>query len=158
MSQWEKEFTVIKMIVRAIYGSTVIYAGLIYFRIPDIPYRWEQTQRITFAALILMVSLTSVIAALARQQISLEKLTEKFRSHDERERGLNAVISDIRTGAIIMAVMGDACAVFGLVLYILSGDSTRPWIFLALGVVHYPLIMMKLRKARDDFEHLSRGR
>ncbi len=158
MKQWEKEFTTITTIVNAIYGAMIIHAGLVYFRIPAITYCWEQTQQIMFFALLAMSSVTFLISpVIGNQLMSSEKLAEKFRAAGGAEQGLSAVSALVRTGTIIMAVIGEACAVYGLLLYFLSGDGTRPWIFFALSAGHYPLTMAKLKKARADVERLSRS-
>ena len=158
MNQWEKDFTTIKLIVRAIYGSVFIYAILVYFRIPSIPQLWEQTYQIIFFAL-LAAALPMFPAAVlvGRHLIGTEKLTEKFRAVGGEERGLEAIIASVRTGAIVMAAMGEACAIYGLVLYFLSGNYTFPFIFFALSAIHYPVTMTRLNKAREDIEKLSRS-
>jgi len=158
MNQWEKDFAVIKMIVSAIYGAMIIYAMMILLRIPAIPYRWEQAQQIIFFVLLASVPGMFFISALiGKQMMNSEKLTEKFRAADNGENGMKAATESVRTGAMIMAVVGEACAMYGLLLYFLSGDSTRPWIFLALGAIHYTMTMARLKKSREDLQHLSRG-
>jgi hypothetical protein len=158
MNEWEKDFAVIKMIVSAIYGAMIIYAMMILLRIPAIPYRWEQAQQIIFFVLLASVPGMFFISALiGKQMMYSEKLAEKLRANDNGENGMKAATESIRTGAMIMAAVGEACAMYGLLLYFLSGDSTRPWIFLALGAIHYTLTMARLGKAREDLQHLSRG-
>jgi hypothetical protein len=55
-----------------------------------------------------------------------------------------------------MAAMGEAVAVNGLVLYLLSGDTVRPWIFFILTIIHYTFTMAKLRRVREDISQLSK--
>ncbi len=155
MNQWEKDFTTTKIIVSAIYGSIFIYAGLIYFGIPSVPYRWEQTQQILFFVLLAAaIPIFLISAFIGKQQMSSEKLTKRFRSAGGGDNGLSAAIALVRTGAVIMAAIGEACAVYGVVLYFLSGDLIRPLILLALSVIHFPLTMMRLSKAREAIERL----
>jgi hypothetical protein len=158
MNQWEKEFTIIKLLVIAIYGAVVIYAILVYFRIPDIPYIWEQIQKIVFIALLAAVVPMFLAAGFVGNQLmGKEKLTEKFNAAGGEDIGLIAAIANVRIGAVIMAAMGEACAVYGLVLYMLSGNHTYPFVFFAFSILHYPLTMSRLNKAQENINQLSKS-
>ena len=157
MSHWEKEFSVIRMIVMVIYSSVFVYAILVYLRIPFIPYIWETTQQMVFFALLVAVIPIFVASALIGKQImSPEKLSEKFHDAGGGETGLEAAVGLTRSGGIIMAAMGEACAIYGLVLYFLSGDTTRPIIFFVLSILHYPVTMARVNKARAEVQKLLR--
>ena len=89
--------------------------------------------------------------------MSPENLAAKFHAAGGGDVGLNAAVSLTRSGAIIVAAIGEACAIYGLVLYFLSGDTTRPIIFFVLSILHYPVTMMRVGKAREEVEKLSRS-
>ena len=158
MSQWEKEFSRIRLIIMAIYSSVFVYTIIVYLRIPPIPYVWESTQQMIFFALLAGIPIMFIASALiGKQMINPEKLAEKFHAADGGETGLAAAVGLVRIGAVIMAVMAEACAIYGLVLYFLSGDTTRPIVFFVLSILHYPVTMMRVNKAREEIEKLSRG-
>jgi hypothetical protein len=157
MKSWERAFFQIQIIVNVVYSSVILYAGLIYFmRIsPNVP---QQTQQLIFFVLLAMTLSTFPISVLVGgRRMSSEKLTAAFRPETDRAQGLNVAVARVRIGAIIMAALGEACAIFGLVFYFLSGDPIRPWIFIALSAVHYALTMTKLRTAREDIDRLSQS-
>ena len=158
MSQWEKEFSRIRLIIMAVYSSVFVYAVLVYLRVPFIPYVWERTQQMIFFALLVAVLLVFIASALMGKRImSPENLAERFHAAGGGDVGLNAAVSLTRSGAIIVAAIGEACAIYGLVLYFLSGDTTRPIIFFVLSILHYPVTMMRVSKAREEVEKLSRS-
>lgn len=155
MQQLDRDFSTIKLIVTAIYSSIFIYAALVYFGIPSVPYIWEQTQRIMFFALLASVPVIFVVAELlGRNQMSSEKLAKKFSGDGDPESGLAGAIALVRTGTIIMAAMGEACAVLGLVIYFISGNAVYPFVFFALSAIHYLLTVARLNKARKSIEQL----
>ena len=96
-----------------------------------------------------------VAALVGKQKMNPERLIEEFRTDTDRECGLMAAVVPVRTGTMIMAAMGEICAVYGLVLYLISGDISHPFIFLTLSILHYPLTMAKLKKAHEQIEQLS---
>ena len=153
MNDLDKQFSVVKLIVRAIYGSMLIYAGLVYFRIPEIPYIWEANQQMIFFVLLAAIPIMFFISTfLGKQLLGTEKLAKKFA---EGESGQKAAVDLVRVGVIVMAAVGEMCAMYGLALYFLSGDAIRPWIFFASGAFHYPLTMIKFYKAKEDIKRLS---
>jgi hypothetical protein len=158
MKPWQKAFFQIQIIVNAIYSSIIVYVGLIYFIHISPASSPGQTQQIMFFVLLVMALATFPIAiVVGGRRMSSEKLTSAFRAEADPARGLTAAINHVRTGAIIMAALGEVSAIYGLIFYFLSGDSIRPWVFIALSVVHYALTMMKLRGAREDIDRLSQG-
>ena len=153
--QWEKDLTITKLIVKAIYGAVFIHAWIVFFRTPPVPYVWEQTQQTAFFGLLAaVVPMFLISALLGKRLLNPERLSEKFLS---AERGLGAVLSQVRTVGFAMAAMGEACAIFGLILYLQSGDVIRPWIFFALSALHYPITMTRLTKACAEIKNLSRN-
>lgn len=158
MNQWERKFSSIRLIIMAIYSSVFVYTIMVYLRIPTIPYVWESTQQMIFFALLAGIPIMFIVSALiGKQMISPEKLAEKFNAAGGGETGLAAAVGLVRTGAIIMAAIAEACALYGLVLYFLSGDTTRPVVFFVLSILHYPVTMMRVNKAREEVEKLSRN-
>jgi hypothetical protein len=157
MDRIEKEFATIKLIVSAIYATIFLYAGMVYLRMPNIPYIWGQTQRSIFYALLALVPVMFLVSfTLVKQLMDSEKLAERFQSEKDEENALNMVINITRVGSIVMAAIGESIAIYGLVLYFLSGHSTHPFIFFTLSAIHYPFTIRKINKARDDIEKLSR--
>jgi len=158
MNLLEKEFATTRILISAIYGSAVIYAGMIYFHIPPVAYRWEQTYEIMFFALLTAIpAMFFATALIGKQLLGPEKLGDKFHSAADTERGFATALAQLRTGMIVMAAIGEACALYGLALYLLSGDTLRPFIFIAASGVHYLMTVSKLKTARADIERLSRN-
>ena len=158
MSQWEKEFSTIRLIIIVIYSSVFVYAMLVYLRIPFIPYVWDQTKQMIFFALLAGVPLMFAGSALiGRQMVNPEKLTEKFDAAGGGEMGLKAAVGLARSGALIMAALGEVCAIYGLILYLLTGDANRPIVFFILSIIHYPLTMARLNKAREEIRNKARA-
>jgi hypothetical protein len=156
-STWEREFGVIKTIVVVIYLAMIVYAFLVFSNIPFIPYQWGQTQNMIFYVLLFeSVGIFVISIFLPNILLSTDKLSERFRSAGNQEQGLKSVISQVRNVMIIVAAIGEACSINGLVLYLLSGDSTRPWIFFVMTITHYTITMAKLRRTREDIEQLSK--
>ncbi|MDQ1318563.1 MAG: hypothetical protein QG588_2225 [Candidatus Poribacteria bacterium] len=153
---WERDFGITKTIVIAIYVSMVIYVAMVNYNIPNIQYQWGQTQDIIFIALlVLALGMFAVSIFIPKILISSEKLSERFRTITDRIQGLKSVLNLVRVVAIIMSAMGEAIAIYGLVLYLLSGDMVRPWIFFVLSAFHYAITMSMLRRVRSDIEQLS---
>ena len=153
---WEREFAITKTIVVAIYVSVVIYVALVSFNIPPVPYQWEQTQNIIFIALLIAaVATLSISTLIAKYILGSKKLSKIFSASADKTQGLKSVLSLARIGAIIMSAMGEAIGIYGLVLYLLSGDSVRPWIFFILCIIHYTITMSVLRRVRFNIEQLS---
>lgn len=158
MNQWEKELSTIRLIIIAIYSSVFVYAMLVYLRIPYIPYVWDQTRQIIFFVLMAGIPLMFVGSALiGKQMASPEKLAERFDAAGGGETGLKAAIGLVRSGTLIMAAMGEACAIYGLVLYFLTGDTNRPIVFFVLSIIHYPLTMARLNRAREEIGKKARA-
>jgi hypothetical protein len=157
-SSWEREFGVIKTIVVVIYLAMIVYAFLVFSNIPFIPYQWGQTQDMIFYVLLFeSVGIFVISIFLPNILLSMDKLSERFRSAGNQEQGLKSVISQVRNVMIIVAAIGEACSINGLVLYLMSGDASRPWIFFVMTIAHYTITMAKLRRTREDIEQLSRG-
>ena len=155
---WEKELAITKTIVVAIYVSMVIYVAMVNYNIPNIQYQWGQTQDMVFIALLALTLGTFAVSIfIPKLLMSSEKLSERFRINTDRIQGLKSVLNLVRVGAIIMSAMGEAIAIYGLVLYLLSGDMVRPWIFFVLSAFHYAITMSTLRRVRSDVEQLSKG-
>ena len=155
MDQLDKEFTKIRLLVSAVYGSILIYAVLIYFDIGSVSYVWEETQQILFYVLLISVPVMFVMGALIGNLImNAERLTQTYRSTGDDETGLSAALAVVLRGSLIMAILGEAPAVYGLVLYFISGHPNYPWIFLALSCLYYPFTISRLTKARAHLEHL----
>ncbi len=158
-SYWEREFGITKTIVIAIYVSMAIYVAMVNFNIPSVEYHWEQTQNTIFIALLVVAFATASISIfISRLMIGSDRLAEKFSAVTDKTQGLKYALSSVRVGAIIMSAMGEAIAIYGLILYLLSGDMVRPWIFFILGAVHYSITMSILRRVRSDIEQLSQLR
>lgn len=158
MSQLRRKFTTIRIIIIAIYSSVYIYTMLVYLGIPSISYVWGQTQQMIFFVLLAMIPPVFIASALiGKRMLSPEKLMEKFHSAGGGEAGLKTAISLALSGAVIMAAMGEACAIYGLVLYFLSGDTARPMIFFVVSIIHYPITMTRLNKAREEIDKLARS-
>jgi hypothetical protein len=156
-SSWEREFGVIKTIVVVIYLAMIVYAFLVFSNIPSIPYQWGQTQDMIFYVLLFeSVGIFVISIFLPNILLSMDKLSERFRSAGNQAQGLKSVISQVRNVMIIVAAIGEAFSINGLVLYLLSGDSTRSWIFFVMTIIHYTITMAKLRRTRDDIEQLSK--
>jgi hypothetical protein len=148
---WEREYGRIKTIVFIIYLAMIVYAFLVFSGIPSIQYHWDQSQKIIL--LVLLVESLGIFAIsifISNLMLSSEKLLQKFNSISDQTEALKAVVNQVRISFIIIAAMGEACAVNGLILYLLSGDMTRPWIFFILTLVHYTITMAKLRRVRED--------
>jgi len=148
---WNREYAKIKTIVLVIYLAMVIYAFLVFSGIPSVQYQWEQQQKI--ALLVLLSETISIFAAsifLSNIMLSSDKLSLKFRSVSDQLEALKLVVGQVRVNSIIMSAMGEAIALNGLILYLLSGDTMRPWIFFILTVIHYSITMSKLRRIRED--------
>lgn len=155
-SNWEREFGITKTIVVAIYLAMVVYAFFIFSGIPYVEPQWGETQNLVFYVLLFeAVGIFVISIFLPNVFLNSEKLAEKFRSAGDKAQGLRLVMSHVRIWAIILAALGEACAVNGLVLYLISGDVTRPWIFFIITIAHYTTIMGKLRRVREDIGHLS---
>jgi hypothetical protein len=153
---WERDFGITKTIVIAIYVSMAIYVAMVNYNIPSIQYQWGQTQNIIFIALLsLAIGTFAVSIFIPKLLINSEKLLERFRAITDRTQGLKSILNLVRVVAIIMSAMGEAIAIYGLVLYLLSGDMVRPWIFFILGAFHYSITMSTLRRARSDIDQLS---
>jgi hypothetical protein len=153
---WERDFGITKTIVIAIYVSMAIYVAMVNYNIPSIEYQWGQTQNIIFIVFLMVAFATASISIfISRQMMGSERLVEKFSASKDKTQGLKLVLGSIRVGAIIMSAMGEAIAIYGLVLYLLSGDMVRPWIFFILGAIHYSITMSTLRRVRSDIEQLS---
>ena len=153
---WEREFAKIKTIVFVIYLAMIVYAFLVFSGIPAIEPQWGQIQKTALLVLLAeAVGIFVISIFLSNILLSSEKLSQKFRSVADQAQGLKLVASQIRIGFIVMAALGEACAVNGLILYLLSGDTTRPWIFFILTLVHYTITMSKLRRVRDDVGQMA---
>ena len=158
MYNWEKEFSSIRLIALAIYSTVFVYFALIYFRLIEVPYAWDQTQQVIFYALLAMVPPVFIASIfVGRLTINPEKLMDKFHEIGGGDKGLSAAVGQVRIGALIMAAMGEACALYGLVIYFLTGDTSRPLIFFVLSILHYPVTMTKVTRARETIEKLARG-
>ena len=154
---WERDFGITKTIVVVIYLAMIVYAFLVFSNIPYIEYHWGETQNMIFYVLLFeAVGIFVVSIFLPNIMLSSDKLAEKYRSASGQAQGLRSVMAYVRIWAIILAAIGEACAVNGLVLYLMSGDTTRPWIFFMLTIAHYTVVMGKLRRVREDVGQLSK--
>lgn len=159
MSKWEKEFSLIRIIVMAIYSTVFIYILIVNFRVGAVEYIWEQTQQILFYALIVMIAPVFIASyMIGKRMIAPEKIIEKFYSVEGTENGLSAAVALVRSGAIVMAAIGETCAIYGLVIYLMSGDTTRPLFFFAMSLLHYPVTMMQVGKTKETIAKLDRER
>jgi len=155
---WEREFGITKTIVIAIYVSMAIYVALVNFNIPPVDYHWGQTQNIIFIALLVVAFATaSVSIFISKLIMGSERLSDKFSASKDKTQGIKYVLGSVRVGAIIMSAMGEAIAIYGLIIYLLSGDMVRPWIFFITCAVHYSITMSTLRRVRSDIKQLSQS-
>ncbi|HGJ66776.1 TPA: hypothetical protein ENS27_15550 [bacterium] len=135
--------------------SLLIYAFLVFSGIPYIEYQWGETQNMIFYVLMFeAVGIFVVSIFLPNIMLNSNKLSEKYRSVGDHVVGLRSLMAYIRLWSIILAAIGEACAINGLVLYLISGDQTRPWIFFLITIAHYTVVMGKLRRVREDVEQL----
>jgi hypothetical protein len=153
MDQLGKELTATKAIASAVYAAALVYAVLIYLGVLPLSYVDAQIVKIMFFVFLASVPAIFFISVIIGEQwMGSEKLTKVFHDAGDTEIGLSAVIAHVRTGAIMMAAMGEACAIYGLIIHMVSDDPVRPWIFLGLSISHYPLTMAKLSRVRGDIE------
>jgi hypothetical protein len=116
------------------YLFSLLWIVLILLRIPAVPYRWGGLQQSFLFSMLLM--------ALSTFPVSWW-ISEKFLGAKALEDS-SSVVQRIRTGALTMAALGEACVVYGYALYCLSGDLARPWIFVALGGLQYLFARFRL--------------
>lgn len=156
MSSWRRELGQIKLIAHLLYGSVLLYAGLLYV-IPRSGIMSEA--RDTF----FMVFLAFVAADLAFSHwwasnwMSLEKLEEKTRMVGDPNRKVDAALTQVRTAVIVLAAFGEACGVLGLIYYLMTGDGPRAWIFFGLTAFHYALGKRRWDAAYGFVERLGKN-
>ena len=149
MNQWEREFRMVQFMVHTFYGAGLVYAGMIYFRIPAVAHPMPESGHLLFPLLFLIALASFPLSQMfGGRQISAQILAQKLQANADRILRMSAGMNSIRTAAILMAAFGESCAVYGLILYLLTGDTTRPWLFIGLSAVHYAWNMARLRLAR----------
>ena len=120
------------------YLFSSLWPLLVLLHIPSVPPRWGGLQQSFLLSMLLMAISTFPVSWW---------LSEKF-------LGENALVETdrleerVRTGALVMGAMGEACAVYGYAMYCVSGDTRRPCIFWGLTVLHY--LLTRYRLARVD--------
>jgi len=138
MSPLEEAVQTVRPWVDLFYLVSLLWIVLIWLRIPWIPLHWGGVQQSFFFSMLLMAVSTFPISWW---------LSEKF-LNETALQDADFVAQRIRTGALIMAAMGEACAVYGYALYCVSGDLKRPWIFIFLTLLHYLFTRYRLEQTQ----------
>ncbi|MGB9597688.1 MAG: hypothetical protein ACPL7B_15500, partial [Candidatus Poribacteria bacterium] len=136
-----------------------IYAFFVFSGIPSVQPQpqWQQQQTIILAGLLFgVISIFVVSIILSNIMLNSEKLSQRFRSISDQLEALKLTVGQVRVGFIVMSALGETIALNGLIFYILSGDTIRPWVFFVLTVIHYSITMSKLRKIREDVGQMIR--
>ncbi len=84
--------------------------------------------------------------------VSADKLRGTVQGASDKKTGLLEAMKTVKTAVILMSAMGEAIGVFGLVLFLTTGDVTRPWFFFGLSGFHYVGTMMKLKSIREELD------
>jgi hypothetical protein len=105
----------------AVFSS--LWIALIWLRIPDVSYTWGPLQQNFLVSMMLMAVSTFPVTLWVRR---------RFLNPDGDPQ-------QIRTGALLMAAMGQACAVYGYAVYWLSGDAGMSSLFAVLAGAHHVL-------------------
>ncbi len=151
----QREFTKIQILVHAIYSAVLLYAAMVHFQFPAARPLLKESGDLFFLVF-LAAALSTFPAAflIGGRGMGSDRLTEKVNTQDDREKGLSDALALVRSGGIVMAALGESCGIFGLVLYLMTGDTTRPWFFFGLSLFHYAATRMKLRAVRAKLADL----
>lgn len=148
MGDLEKRLLTPKVLMHAIYASVLLYPALMMAGIRTSP---RQEPALFLPLLAVAVALVPLSFVLGGKLLSPDLLRERFKTG-----GPDAAIGSLQVGTIVLSALGEASGVFGLVLYMLSGDTTRPWAFFGLCAVHYALTLMRYNAAATEVQGLSR--
>ena len=151
----EQELSRVKLIINALYGATIVYAGVMYF-IPSPGSNAASSTHLVFMALLGIAIADSVIAAVIfAPRISVEQLRKM--SVNAEPATAQTVCATVKQNLIIMAALGEAAAIFGLAYYFMSGDRIKAWAFFALAPINYIMTISTFREAQGELLRLGRN-
>jgi hypothetical protein len=137
----QAELLPVYVTVHALYGFGLICAVLVLTRIQLIPPAvGPETGNFLFF----------ILLAVALIEFGISFLIFGKKIHVEKPEDFPKA----RTSTILTAAMGEAIGLYGFVLYLLTGDTLRPWFFFGLMGFHYMATMMKLRALQTELERL----
>ena len=152
MQNWRKEFNSTGMVMHALYGAIFIYIAVMY--LVPVPAHPSSIQNTIFMILMILgLSSFPISFFIAGQIMSMEQL-EKIRREYNGEKRLEEAVSSVRAGTLIMAALGEAYGLYGLVFYFLSGDRVRPWFLFAGALIHYFLTAKILEASHRQIKEL----
>ncbi len=149
----QKEWSVVTLFVHCIYGAVIFYAAIVHLRLIVIPPAMKEQAELFFMVF-LAAALAQFPAALfiGGGMVSADKLREAVQRASDKKKGLLEAMKTVKTAAILMSAMGEAIGVFGLILFLITGDTVRPWFFFGLCGFHYVGTMMKLKSVREELD------
>jgi hypothetical protein len=119
--------------------ASVLWAALVLIGIPAVSPAWDAFQRNFFYSMLLMaVSTFPVSHWIGRRFLTSEGLSDPSQAFHR-----------MRTGVLILAAMGEACAVYGYAVYCVTGNREWPWLFMFFAAAHYALTIRRLDSAAD---------
>ncbi|MBI4549323.1 MAG: hypothetical protein HY714_00140 [Candidatus Omnitrophica bacterium] len=156
MTEWEKDFSKIKLLVFFIYGGIGLYAVIVQ----TVPFASPGAFPADFIFhLLLAAAAAQLIASFAVAQIVWggHKIEGKRALAGTAESKVRAALASARSGALISAASGETAALCGVFYYFLTGDPSRPWLFFLLGGLNYFATSRYLSGAHEAVLKVSRG-
>jgi len=128
------ELASVRWTVRGVFAVTLLLAVLIALRYPRVRGVWGPAQKDFLYSMLLMAISTFALSTWVRKRFWITPA----------EQGEADPASRLPAGALMMATLGQACAVYGYAVYCFSGDTRWPWIFLLFSAGHYVQTMNRL--------------
>jgi hypothetical protein len=136
----ERAVAEVRLWTHVFYGATALWAALIFLKIPAVALNWDPLHRRFYYSMLLMaVSTFPVSHWVGMRFLTREGLQDPAQAFHR-----------VRTGVLILAAMGEACAVYGYAVYFVTGHRGWPWLFFFFAAAHYALTIRRLEGLSTD--------
>lgn len=156
MPEWKRRLLTSDIVVRAVYGCTIIYMAVVWLKVGNIELKWDSIGPVLFGALMVITVVEFAFSIwFGRRAMGRERLEQVFSAEAPVEQRLLEACRYIQTGSVVMAALGEAVALYGLVIYLVTGSPTHPWYFFLLSGLHYMVTMRVTGDAKAVVEEMS---
>lgn len=155
MEVWRRTRRTVRIVLAAIWASTLIYIAIVLLKIPSIPVK-DDLQTAVLFYLFLSLAIAAWLASLffLGRRMDEDHLKLTFEAAPDAEAGAASLASTMRVNPLVMAALGEASVVYGLVLYFISGDTRRPWALFIIGLLHLGWVWMRFSRTCAIVEQL----
>lgn len=155
MNVWKRTLRTVQIVLLILWVSILLYLAMVLLRIPPIPSKEIPQMEILFY-LFLSLAVATWLASwiFLGRTMDEDHLEQTVETAADPEGAALALASVMRVNPIIMAALGESSAVYGLLLYFISGDTQRPWIFFIIALAHVGWVWARFNRARTIAERL----